>query len=120
MKKTINISLGGIVFHIEEDAHQKLSDYLTAISNSMQGSEGQSEIMADIEARIAEILQPKVNDFKQVITVDEIQEVINIMGDPQEFATGTSDAKKEEPINTSEKGRYQYGHRRIFRDPDDK
>lgn len=121
MKNTINISLGGIVFHIEEDAHQKLSAYLDAISRSMQGSEGQKEIMADIEARIAELLQPKVSSFKQVITIDDIQEVIGIMGSPEEFSTGTGDTKKEEPINTTgEKGRYQYGYRRIFRDPDDK
>ncbi|HSY77645.1 MAG TPA: PspC domain-containing protein, partial [Bacteroidia bacterium] len=122
MKNTINISLGGIVFHIEEDAHQKLSAYLIAISNSMQGSEGQAEIMADIEARIAELLQPKVSDDKQVIAITDIEEVIGIMGKPEEFATGTgnSETKKEEPINTNERGRYQYGQRRIFRDPDDK
>ncbi|MGP8217234.1 MAG: PspC domain-containing protein [Bacteroidia bacterium] len=120
MKKTINISLGGIVFHIEEDAHQKLSAYLDAISDSMQGSEGKNEIMADIEARIAELLQPKVNDFKQVITIAEIEEIISTMGSPEEFATGNAETKKEEPLNTGEKGRYQYGQRRIFRDPDDK
>jgi len=121
MKNTINISLGGIVFHIEEDAHQKLSAYLDAISKSMQGSEGQAEIMTDIEARIAEILQPKVTDFKQVISITDIEEVIGIMGNPEEFATGSAETKKEQTYsNTNERGRYQYGQRRIFRDPDDK
>src|ERR1700739_1307377 len=120
MKKTINISLGSIVFHIEEDAPQKLSAYLDAISSSMQGSEGQAEIMGDIEARIAELLQPKVNSFKQVISITDVEEVIGIMGNPEEFATGNAETKKEEPLNTGEKGRYQYGERRIFRDTDDK
>ncbi len=121
MKNTINISLGGIVFHIEEDAHQKLSAYLDAISKSMQGSEGQAEIMSDIEARIAELLQPKVTDFKQVVSITDIEEVISIMGNPEEFATGSAEPKKEQTYsNTNERGRYQYGQRRIFRDPDDK
>jgi len=120
MKNTINISLGGIVFHVEEDAHQKLSIYLNAISASMAGSEGQTEIMADIEARIAELLQPKISDFKQVVTITDIEEVISIMGNPEEFGTGATGAKQETPYTTNEKGRSQYGHRRIFRDPDDK
>jgi phage shock protein PspC (stress-responsive transcriptional regulator) len=120
MKNTINISLGGIVFHVEEDAHQKLSAYLNAISASMAGSDGQTEIMADIEARIAELLQPKISDFKQVVTITDIEEVISIMGNPEEFGTGATGAKQETPYTTNEKGRSQYGHRRIFRDPDDK
>ena len=119
MKKTINISLGRIVFHIEEDAHQKLSAYLDAISSSMQGSEGQAEIMADIEARIAELLQPKVDPLNRSFITD-VEEVIGIMGNPEEFATGNAETKKNKPINTEEHGRYQYGQRRIFRDTDDK
>ncbi len=120
MKKTVNISLGGIVFHIEEDAHQKLSAYLDAISASMAGSEGQTEIMADIEARIAELLQPKISDYNQVVTITQIEEVIGVMGSPEEFGTGSTGAKQETPYTTNEKGRSPYGHRRIFRDPDDK
>ena len=120
MKKTINVSLGGIVFNIEEDAHQKLSAYLDAISASMRGSEGHDEIMADIEARISELLQPKISDFKQVITISEVEEVINVMGSPEEFAPGHSETKKEDTYNMGGKGHAQYGRRRIFRDPDDK
>jgi phage shock protein C len=119
MKKSITISLGSIVFHIEEDAHQKLSAYLDAISASMQGSEGRDEIMADIESRIAEILQPKVNSFKQVINIADVEEVISTMGSPEEFSTGNAETK-EEPVMTGGRGRQQYGQRRIFRDPDDK
>jgi phage shock protein PspC (stress-responsive transcriptional regulator) len=120
MKKTNTNSIGGIVFHIEEDAQIKLSAYLDAIRSSLSNSEGRDEIMSDIESRIAEILQPKVTGYKQVVTIDDVEDVIRTMGSPADFSTGGSEAKEEVPFSTKEKGRQQYGHRRIFRDPDDK
>ena len=37
MNKTININLGGIFFHIDEVAYQKLKGYLDAIRRSLSG-----------------------------------------------------------------------------------
>ena len=53
MKKTVNINLNGIVFHIDEDAYSTLQNYLNELSLHFDQEEGQ-EIMTDIEARIAE------------------------------------------------------------------
>ena len=55
MNKTVNINLAGIFFHIDEDAYIKLQRYLEAIKRSFTDSQGRSEIIADIEARIAEL-----------------------------------------------------------------
>ena len=54
MNKTVTINLGGIVFHIDEDAYQKLSRYFDAIKRSLTNSSGQDEIIKDIEMRISE------------------------------------------------------------------
>ncbi len=116
MKNTQTASIGGIVFHIEEDAHLKLSTYLSGISSSLQGSEGYREIMNDIEARIAEILEPKVKGFKQVVTIDDVEEVIRIMGNPQEFGEGNA-ASAAPPQPQASK---EYVRKRVFRDADDK
>ena len=121
MKKTISSSIGGIVFNVEEDAHAKLASYIDAISASLKNSEGHDEIMADIESRIAEILQQKMGTAKQMVTLAEVDEVISIMGNPQDFGAAPGDAKQQQ--NNYYAGN-QYGNRgarrRMYRDPDDK
>jgi phage shock protein PspC (stress-responsive transcriptional regulator) len=119
MKKTISSSIGGIVFNVEEDAHDKLSAYIDAISASLKDSEGHDEIMSDIESRIAEILQQKVDSYKQVITLTEVDEVIGIMGDPEDFGAPTGSTKQQS--YSSSDNQYGYsGRRRVYRDTDDK
>ena len=120
MKKTISTSIGGIVFNVEEDAHAKLSSYIDAISASLKSSEGHDEIMADIESRIAEILQQKLAAYKQVVTLAEVDDVISIMGKPEDFGAEAGNAKQQ--TNTSAGNQYggSWGRRRIFRDTDDK
>ena len=55
MNKTVNINIGGLFFHIDEDAYQKLSRYFDAIKRSLSNSSGKDEIMKDIEMRVAEL-----------------------------------------------------------------
>jgi predicted ribosome quality control (RQC) complex YloA/Tae2 family protein len=59
MNKTVNINLGGMFFHIDEDAYQKLNRYFEAVKRSLSNSTGKDEIMKDIEMRIAELLTEK-------------------------------------------------------------
>ena len=67
MNKTVNINLAGIFFHVDEDAYKVLNNYLDTIKMSFKNTEGSSEIIADIEARIAELfselLQSKARLF---------------------------------------------------------
>ncbi|QDO94327.1 PspC domain-containing protein [Formosa sediminum] len=85
MNKTVNINLAGTFFHIDEDAYQKLQRYLDAIKRSFTDSQGRSEILADIEARIAELFTERVKHDKQVISTKEVEEVIAIMGQPEDY-----------------------------------
>ncbi|PWK17275.1 PspC domain-containing protein [Xanthomarina spongicola] len=85
MNKTVNINLAGIFFHIDEDAYLKLQRYLEAIKRSFTDSQGRSEIIADIEARIAELFSERVKHEKQVIGNKEVDEVITIMGQPEDY-----------------------------------
>jgi len=85
MNKTVNINLAGIFFHIDEDAYLKLQRYLQAIKRSFTDSQGREEIIADIEARIAELFSEKIKDIKQVIGIKEVDEVITVMGQPEDY-----------------------------------
>jgi len=85
MNKTVNINLGGIFFYIDEDAYQRLSRYFEAIKRSLNRSAGQDEIIRDIEMRIAELISEKHTHPKQVISMKEIEEVIVVMGQPEDY-----------------------------------
>lgn len=85
MNKTVNINLAGIFFHIDEDAYLKLQRYLDAIRRSFTDSQGRDEIIADIEARIAELFSEKIKDERQVIGNKEVEEVIAVMGQPEDY-----------------------------------
>ncbi|MHA7057761.1 PspC domain-containing protein [Aquimarina sp. M1] len=85
MNKTVNINLAGIFFHIDEDAYLKLQRYIEAIKRSFTDSQGRDEIIADIEARIAELFSEKIKDERQVIGIKEVDEVIEVMGQPEDY-----------------------------------
>ncbi|ESU28896.1 hypothetical protein FLJC2902T_14930 [Flavobacterium limnosediminis JC2902] len=84
MNKTVSINLGGFSFHIDEDAYQKLSRYFDAIKRSLS-PDGRDEIMNDIESRIAELLSEKLSNDKQVVSLTEIDQVIAVMGQPEDY-----------------------------------
>lgn len=120
MNKTFNINLGGFPFAIDEDAFEYIQAYLTTIKNHFSSSEGCDEILYDIEVRMAELFQEHLKG-RSIISMKEIDEVIMIMGKPEDFGA--------EPINEnmhhkSPKGKKSYSQintgKRLFRDPDDK
>ncbi|NBW27183.1 MAG: PspC domain-containing protein [Flavobacteriaceae bacterium] len=103
MNKTININLGGLVFHIDEDAYQKLTNYIEAIKRSLSKNSGQEEIIKDIEIRIGELISEKHTNDKQVISLGEVEEIISIMGQPEDYRIEGDEPIKDEPIYTNSK-----------------
>ncbi|MTI32390.1 PspC domain-containing protein [Xanthovirga aplysinae] len=85
MKKNISINISGIIFHIEEDGYERLKNYLTSINKYFSTLDDSGEIVADIESRIAEIFLSKLKDGKQVINVEDIDELIATMGSVEDF-----------------------------------
>jgi phage shock protein PspC (stress-responsive transcriptional regulator) len=121
MNKTVSINLGGFFFHIDEDAYQKLNRYFDAIRRSLS-PDGKDEIMSDIEGRIAELLSEKIKNDKQVVGAREIDEVIAVMGQPEDYRID-EEAPEKENIN-AENGYTVYNDyaymrsRKFFRDGD--
>ncbi|MGO4905774.1 PspC domain-containing protein [Flavobacterium sp. W20_MBD1_R3] len=85
MNKTVNINLGGMFFHIDEDAYQKLTRYFDAIKRSLSNSSGHDEIIKDIEMRVSELLNEKQKSDKYVIGLKDVDEVIAVMGQPEDY-----------------------------------
>lgn len=110
MKKTFTINISGTIFHIEEDAYEVLQKYLINLKNHFGADDEGKEIIADIEARIAEIFSSKKVDDKNVITVEWVNEVVKTMGTPEDFA---EEEGEEENIASEAKRK-----RRLYRDPD--
>ena len=115
MNKTININLGGVFFHIDEIAYQKLKLYLDAIRRSLSDDpQGRDEILTDIEPRIGELLSERVKDTRQVVNETDIDEITKIMGKPEDYLVD-EEIFEDEP---------KYGHKssskKLFRDGEDK
>ncbi|WP_024770275.1 PspC domain-containing protein [Aquimarina macrocephali] len=112
MNKTVNINLAGIFFHIDENAYLKLQRYLSAIKRSFTDSQGRDEIISDIEARIAELFSEKIKDERQVIGNKEVEEVIAVMGQPEDYRLD-EEIFEDEPNTTYQKTK---ASRQLFRD----
>ncbi|GER59034.1 PspC domain-containing protein [Patiriisocius marinus] len=117
MKKTVNINLAGTFFHIDEDAFGKLSRYLDAIKRSLSDPLGGDEIIRDIEARISELFSEKIESNSQVVSIKEVDEVIAVMGQPEDYIMGeetfTDEAPKRDYTTSA-------SHKQLFRDIDNK
>lgn len=120
MNKTVTINISGIIFHIEEDAYQTLSNYLRTIKGYFSKTDGGNEIMADIEARIAELLQQKINLNKQVVLMPDVENVMEIMGKPEEFASDDSNSQNTDNEQQHAHASAEKITRRLFRNPDEK
>ncbi len=120
MNKTVSVNISGFIFNIEETAFEKLNRYLNTIRGYFSESSGAEEIIEDIEARIAELFQEKISENYQVIKLKDVNEVIETMGQPEEYID--SDIDDDEPKQRSTE--YSTGtrnkYRKIYRDPDDK
>lgn len=113
MNKTISINLGGFFFHIDEDAYQKLSRYFDAVKRSLS-PDGRDEIMKDIESRIAELFQERLKNEKQVVGLSEIEDVIAIMGQPEDYKI--DDEKSTYQSSSSSSTNFYYPTKRLYRD----
>lgn len=112
MNRTLTINIGGLVFHIEEQAFQRLDQYIKAIRRSI-AIEEQDEVVEDIELRIAEIFNSKITTTKQVITSEDVDEVIQIMGKPEDYFI-------DEETSQSYNEHTYYREKKLFRDTDNR
>jgi phage shock protein PspC (stress-responsive transcriptional regulator) len=106
MKKTHSANIGGTVFQVEEDAYEKLQAYLQSIELHFGSYPDVADIVADIEGRIAELLQRE--HAPQVVRIGDVERVIEAMGHIEQF-----EEPDAAPATSGEV-------RKLFRDQDNK
>lgn len=115
MNKTIIININGIVFHIEEDAYEVLRVYMTEIKRHFAYSPDSEEIVTDIENRLAEMFNEKLNsEHRQVIITTDVESITERMGNVNDF-----DIDNEEQTLRFNTHNYK-AEKKLFRDTDDK
>ncbi|WP_291120268.1 PspC domain-containing protein [Flavobacterium sp. UBA6135] len=108
MNKTVNINLGGLFFHIDEDAFQKISRYFDAIKRSLSNANGQDEIMKDIEVRISEIFSENKKSDKHVINLKDVDAMIAIMGQPEDYRLEEENGESTQSFSASKSSKKLY------------
>jgi phage shock protein PspC (stress-responsive transcriptional regulator) len=112
MKLTVSINLGGYSFHIDEDAYSELKLYLKTLELHFAREESSSEILSDIESRLAELFRSRLTTYKQVITIDDVRQTIAVMGTPEDIADNEGPTAREKFSSP--------GYHRMYRDPDNR
>ena len=138
MKKTVTVNLDKTIFNIDDDAYEILDAYLKSLNDHFAREKGGQEILNDIESRIAELFKERLGYGMQVITLQEVNEVIAIMGRPDEIEnpleSETSDettGEKESDSDSSSGSNTTRNadaatesatprRRRLYRDPDNR
>lgn len=110
MKITVSINLGGYSFNIDEDAYSELKRYLKNLELHFAGEESSAEILSDIESRMAELFRTKITAFKLVITLNDVNQVISVLGTPEDISENGGPSAREK-FSTP-------GYHRMYRDPD--
>ncbi len=113
MDKTKRINLGGILFNIDEEAYNLLRKYLQDVDNRLRNTQGGAETIEDIELRIAEIFQSQ-GGSAGVITRDNIEAMISIIGKPEDFDISDEEAHYRR-VNYRSSNK-----KRLYRNPDDR
>jgi phage shock protein PspC (stress-responsive transcriptional regulator) len=114
MKKTVTINIRGNVFHIEEEAFQTLNDYLESLAQHFANQKAGQEILQDIESRIAELLQSKLQEGNEAITGEMVADIKQRMGNPEDFM----DEAEAQTENNNFAQEAPKAKKRLYRDGD--
>ena len=118
MKKTINVAIGGCSFTIDEDAYNALETYLEGFKAALGTNSSSSDVMEELEGRIADLLKNKLAG-REVVDVEMAQEVIDQLGYPNGYKAPENCGGNTEGCgcnyNDSDKP-----VKKLFRDPDGK
>ena len=97
MKEVKKCSISGVAFTMDADAYQELEKYLDSLKKTYKDTPDGAEIVADIEARIAELILT-TQDNTRVVEKPLILNIIHQMGSVEDISEESSDKKApEEP-----------------------
>lgn len=117
MKKTVNVAIGGCSFVIDEDACNVISTYLDRFKAAIGESSSSTEVMDELENRIADLLKGKLGG-RDVVTLAMAESVIAQLGYPEGYKEPEHRNGPEAPGQDA--GWQDRPVKKLFRDTDDK
>jgi phage shock protein PspC (stress-responsive transcriptional regulator) len=133
MQRIIQINIAGRIIPIEEDAYLLIKDYINALERQFANEDGNDEIIQDIENRIAELFQIRLQSGAPAIDRSDVQKVIDTLGpaselnDPKTTNYTSRSARMPVPYippagNQQDyfNSQASYTHDRLYRNPFDK
>lgn len=109
MNEVKKCSLSGIAFSMDIEAYNELQNYLKALKANYKDSPDGAEIVADIEARIAELIL-STQDNTRVVELPLVKNIIAQMGTPEDILGDEEDAPQPKHSPTDR------NPRRLYRD----
>ena len=88
-------SISGIGFIFEKVAYESLNDYLASLKKAYANNPDSDEILADIEARIAELILSAQSDAQCVVCLPLIENIIAQLGSPEDISGEEKQPKAE-------------------------
>ncbi len=113
MKRVLNVGIGGRPFVIEEDAYDRLENYLENFRRKTDMGCQTKEVMDELEIRIAEIFSESLSCDQEVVTVEMVDKVMSILGMPD-----GSDAQTSSDSSRSRGTFSPRRERKLYRDID--
>ena len=86
MNEIKKCSLAGVGFTFEKTAYNRLNDYLESWKRAYNGNADSEEILADIEARIVELILSAQSDVQNVVCLPLIENIIAQLGSPEDIS----------------------------------
>ncbi|MBQ5596207.1 MAG: PspC domain-containing protein, partial [Rikenellaceae bacterium] len=111
MKESKKVSISGVGFVFDFDAYEVLAGYLDNLNQTYKDTADGEEIVADIEARIAELILSRQSNMT-VVSLPLIRSIIDQMGSPEaiEEESNEGEPKAKEPTPRIP--------RRLYRNPE--
>ena len=105
MNKVKKCSISGVAFIFEDVAYNRLAEYIDSLKNAYKNSAECDEIIADIEARIAELILSAQSDQSQVVCLPLIENIIAQLGSAADIS---GDDTPADPVTATRIARRLY------------
>lgn len=108
MNEIKKCSISGISFTLDKEAYARLEEYISSLKKAYDHNPDGAEIIADIEARIAELILSALSDAGQTVRKPLIENIIAQLGCAEDIS---GESAADEPIKSDTRI-----PRRLYRD----
>ena len=105
MNKVKKCSISGVAFIFEDVAYNRLAEYIDSLKNAYKNSAECDEIIADIEARIAELILSVQSNQQQVVCLPLVENIIAQLGSAADIS---GDDTPADPVTATRIARRLY------------